>query len=127
MLTTVFKNFLGNIQQIPPMFSSLKYNGKRLYEYAYKGIEIERKARDIRIYSIELLRIFQDCFEIEVFCSKGTYIRTLVEDIGEEIGCGAHVSSLRRLESGPFNLLHAMCHQLCDKLYLSLFHFYHQS
>jgi len=107
ILTKIFKNFVGDIQQIPPMFSSLKHNGKRLYEFAYKGIEIERKPRDIRIYSIELLRISQDYFEIEVFCSKGTYIRTLVEDIGEEIGCGAHVSSLRRLETGPFNLLHS--------------------
>ena len=107
ILTKIFKNFVGDIQQIPPMFSSLKHNGKRLHEFAYKGIEIERKPRDIRIYSIELLRISQDYFEIEVFCSKGTYIRTLVEDIGEEIGCGAHVSSLRRLETGPFNLLHS--------------------
>jgi len=108
ILTTIFKDFIGNIKQTPPMFSSLKHNGKRLYEFAYKGIEVERKARDIRIYNIKLLQIYQDHFEIEVFCSKGTYIRTLAEDIGEKIGCGAHVSSLRRLETGSFNLLHAV-------------------
>ena len=107
-LTTIFKDFIGNIQQIPPMFSSLKYNGKRLYEFAYNGVEVERKARDIRIYGIELLKICNDYFEIKVFCSKGTYIRTLVEDIGEKIGCGAHVLSLRRLEAGPFNQLHSI-------------------
>mgnify|MGYP001173102062 CR=1 FL=1 len=106
-LGSIVKNYVGNIQQVPPMFSSLKHNGKRLYELAYKGIEVQRKAREIRVYSIKLLRFNEDYFEIEVFCSKGTYIRTLVEDIGEEIGCGAHVSSLRRLEAGPFNLLDA--------------------
>ena len=102
ILKKTFKDFVGKIQQIPPMFSSLKYNGKRLYELAYNGIEVERKAREISIYSIELIKIYNDCFEIKVSCSKGTYIRTLVEDIGERIGCGAHVLSLRRLETGPF-------------------------
>ena len=102
ILKKTFKGFVGNVRQIPPMFSSLKYNGKRLYELAYNGIEVERKAREISIYSIELIKIYNDCFEIKVSCSKGTYIRTLVEDIGERIGCGAHVLSLRRLETGPF-------------------------
>ena len=101
-LKKIFNDFVGNIRQIPPMFSSLKYNGKRLYELAYKGIEVERKAREISVYSIELIKIYNDYFEIKVSCSKGTYIRTLVEDIGERIGCGAHVLSLRRLETGPF-------------------------
>ena len=103
ILVGIFKNFVGNIQQIPPMFSALKYNGKRLYKFAYEGIEVERQARNITIYNIEYIRNSHDYFEIEVYCSKGTYIRTLVEDIGEKIGCGAHVSSLRRLETGPFN------------------------
>ena len=102
ILKKTFKGFVGNVRQIPPMFSSLKYNGKRLYELAYNGIEVERKAREISIYSIELIKIYNDYFEIKVSCSKGTYIRTLVEDIGERIGCGAHVLSLRRLETGPF-------------------------
>ena len=102
ILKKTFKGFVGNVRQIPPMFSSLKYNGKRLYELAYNGIEVERKAREISVYSIELIKIYNDYFEIKVSCSKGTYIRTLVEDIGERIGCGAHVLSLRRLETGPF-------------------------
>ena len=104
-LTGIFENFIGNIQQIPPMFSALKHNGERLYKLAYKGIEVERKARNVTIYNIELFDVYSDCFDIEVFCTKGTYIRTLVEDIGEEIGCGAHVLTLLRLESGPFNQL----------------------
>ena len=104
-LTGIFENFIGNIQQIPPMFSALKHNGERLYKLAYNGIEVERKARNVTIYNIELLDAYGDCFDIEVFCTKGTYIRTLVEDIGEEIGCGAHVLTLLRLESGPFNQL----------------------
>ena len=104
-LTEIFENFIGNIQQIPPMFSALKHNGERLYKLAYKGIEVERKARNVTIYNIELFNVYSDCFDIEVFCTKGTYIRTLVEDIGKEIGCGAHVLTLLRLESGPFNQL----------------------
>ena len=104
-LTEIFENFIGNIQQIPPMFSALKHNGERLYKLAYNGIEVERKARNITIHNIELFDVYSDCFDIEVFCTKGTYIRTLVEDIGEEIGCGAHVLTLLRLESGPFNQL----------------------
>ena len=108
LLTASFKDFVGNIQQIPPMFSSIKHNGKRLYEFAYNGIEIERKAREIKVYSIKLLKIYDDCFDVEVLCSKGTYIRTLIEDIGEKIGCGAHISSLRRIEAGPFSQLHSV-------------------
>jgi len=83
--------------------SALKHNGKRLYELAYKGIEVERKARTITIHSIKLLDLSHDEFEIAVSCSKGTYIRTLTEDIGRELGCGAHILTLRRLGAGPFN------------------------
>lgn len=104
-LTEILENFIGNIRQIPPMFSSVKHNGERLYKLAYNGIEVERKARYVTIYNIKLLNVYDDCFDIEVFCTKGTYIRTLVEDIGEEIGCGAHVLTLLRLESGPFHQL----------------------
>lgn len=102
-LEKVFETFLGDIEQIPPMYSALKQNGKRLYELAYKGIEIERKARKIRIYSIKLINLNSDEFEMEVSCSKGTYIRTLAEDIGKELGCGAHILTLRRIKAGPFN------------------------
>ncbi len=85
------------------MYSALKHNGKRLYQLAYKGVEVERKARDITIHRIDLLNFNDDDFEIEVFCTKGTYIRTLAEDIGEALGCGAHILTLRRLSAGPFH------------------------
>jgi len=101
-LENVLKKFMGEIEQIPPMYSALKHNGKRLYELAYKGIEVERKSRKITIYSLKLLELNNDEFEIEVSCSKGTYIRTLAEDIGHELGCGGHILTLRRLQAGPF-------------------------
>jgi tRNA pseudouridine55 synthase len=101
-LEKVLKKFIGEIEQIPPMYSALKHNGKRLYELAYKGIEVERKSRKITIFSIKLLELNNDEFEIEVSCSKGTYIRTLAEDIGHELGCGGHILTLRRLQAGPF-------------------------
>jgi tRNA pseudouridine55 synthase len=94
--------FIGEIEQVPPMYSALKHNGQRLYELAYKGIEVERKARKITIHRIDLIDFKNDEFEIEVFCTKGTYIRTLVEDIGNDLTCGAHVLTLRRLSAGPF-------------------------
>ena len=103
-LLGLIEKFTGTVEQIPPMFSALKHKGKPLYEYARAGIEIERKKREITIFSIELLDIRDGEFDLEVFCSKGTYIRTLVEDIGEALGCGAHVSMLRRIEAGPFSL-----------------------
>ncbi len=101
-LEQVLKNFIGEIEQVPPMYSALKHDGKRLYELAYKGIEVERKSRNITIHSIKLLELENDEFEIVVSCSKGTYIRTLAEDIGEELGCGGHILTLRRLGAGPF-------------------------
>ncbi len=102
-LQHVLKKFIGEIDQVPPMYSALKHDGKRLYELAYKGIEVERKARTITIHSLKLLDFNTDEFEIAVSCTKGTYIRTLAEDIGHELGCGAHVLTLRRLGAGPFN------------------------
>jgi tRNA pseudouridine55 synthase len=101
-LEQAFKSFIGDIKQVPPMYSALKQNGKRLYELAYKGIEVERKPRVVSIFSIKLIDFSQDEFEMEVSCSKGTYIRTLAEDIGEKLGCGAHILTLRRLAAGPF-------------------------
>ena len=103
-LLTIINRFVGDIEQLPPMYSALKHNGKPLYEYARAGVEIERKIRTIKIFKIELLDIRDGEFDLEVYCSKGTYIRTLVEDIGAILGCGAHVSMLRRIEAGPFPL-----------------------
>ncbi|MCW7540947.1 tRNA pseudouridine(55) synthase TruB [Aquabacterium sp. A7-Y] len=96
--------FMGPIQQVPPMHSALKRDGKALYEYARAGIEVEREPRTVTIFSIEVLSWQGASIEIEVRCSKGTYIRTLAEDIGEALGCGAHLTALRRTGSGPVGL-----------------------
>ena len=98
----VLQKFKGQIEQVPPMYSALKKDGKRLYELAYQGIEVEREPRRITIYDIKLLAQKPDTLELKIDCSKGTYIRTLAEDIGRELGCGAHVSELRRIGAGPF-------------------------
>ena len=97
-------HFIGDIEQIPPMHSALKVDGQPLYKLAHQGLVIERKARSVHIFDIEILRHEADEIEIAVDCSKGTYIRTLAEDIGEKLGCGAHLSALRRTASGPFEL-----------------------
>lgn len=96
------RRFLGQIEQVPPMFSALKLQGRRLYELAYQGIEVERAPRTVVVHELELRRQEGEEFEIRIVCSKGTYIRTLAQDIGEFLGCGAHVSALRRTGSGPF-------------------------
>ncbi len=103
-LNEVLENFLGDIQQVPPMHSALKVDGRPLYKLAHQGIEIERKSRQVTIYNIELLAKRHDELALDVLCSKGTYIRTLAEDIGEALGCGAHVAVLRRTVVGEFVL-----------------------
>ncbi|MEE4246374.1 MAG: tRNA pseudouridine(55) synthase TruB [Kangiellaceae bacterium] len=95
-------SFVGESMQIPSMFSALKHNGTPLYKLARQGIEVERKARPINIFKIEIESISHDSFAMYVECSKGTYIRNLVEDIGETLGCGAHVSQLHRDWVGHF-------------------------
>ncbi len=115
-LISLLENFKGSQSQTPPMYSALKHNGRPLYEYARKGIEIERKSRQITIFELNLLNYHwqtdaqsgQAFIEIEVLCSKGTYIRSLCEDIGSALGCGAHISVLRRLEAEPFILSQAV-------------------
>ena len=97
--------FLGEIMQVPPMYSALKHEGKRLYDLARQGIEVEREARPVTIHSIDLGEFADGEFEITVVCSKGTYIRTLAEDMGEKLGCGAHVVRLRRTGVGPYTNL----------------------
>lgn len=98
----VLGSFLGEIEQIPPMHSAIKHQGQPLYKLAHQGIEVERKPRRVRIHDLQLLRMEGDELDIAVHCSKGTYIRTLAEDIGEALGCGAHLSRLRRTGAGPF-------------------------
>lgn len=97
-LVKALKTFEGKISQVPSMFSALKHEGKPLYYYARQGIEIDREARQITIYDIELLRFDQINNEVELYieCSKGTYIRTIIDDLGQMLGCGAHVTMLNR-------------------------------
>lgn len=100
----VLEQFRGDIQQVPSMYSALKHKGRPLYEYAREGIEVERPARPVTIYDLQLLDIRENEMDIAVKCTKGTYIRSLVEDIGEVLGCGAHVVALRRTLAAGFTL-----------------------
>lgn len=108
LLEGVRQRFLGPILQRPPMHSALKQGGKALYEYARAGIDVERPAREVRIHALNLAPALDDqaqaAIEIVVTCSKGTYIRTLGEDIAEALGCGGHLAALRRLATGPFGI-----------------------
>jgi tRNA pseudouridine55 synthase len=104
----VLRCFTGNISQVPPMYSALKHQGRSLYEYARIGVEIERPAREVTIHHIALNSLADNSAEIMVSCSKGTYIRTLAEDIGNALGCGAYLTQLRRLQTGLFNLAQAV-------------------
>ena len=102
----VAKRFTGPIQQVPPMYSALKKDGKALYEYARAGVEVEREARSVTIHTLEVSSAAADTatptLKLNVRCSKGTYIRTLAEDMGEALGCGAHLTALRRTATGNF-------------------------
>lgn len=98
----VLESYLGTIDQLPPMYSAVKHAGERLYKLARKGIEVERTPRQIQIFELRLLAFEPPEIELDVHCSKGTYVRTLAEDIGRDLGCGGHVSRLRRTGVGPF-------------------------
>jgi tRNA pseudouridine55 synthase len=104
LIHRVFQNFLGRIQQIPPMFSALKLNGTPLYRLARKGIEVERKEREVEIFKLQIEEMNLPKVRFKVSCSRGTYIRSLGKDIGKKIGCGAHLLSLKRIRSGLFTL-----------------------
>ncbi len=116
LLEPVLAGFVGEISQIPPMYSALKKDGQPLYKLARQGIEVERKPRLITIFSIKLLAINDDEIDLEVICSKGTYIRTLAEDIGEKLGCGGHVQELRRILSGMFDIDAAITMEKLEEL-----------
>lgn len=107
VLEPILDRFRGDIQQVPSMYSALKHKGRPLYEYAREGIEVERPARPVTIYELTLLDIRENELDIAVSCTKGTYIRSLVEDIGEALGCGAHVTALRRTMASGFTLANA--------------------
>ncbi|MDT3252343.1 tRNA pseudouridine(55) synthase TruB [Serratia sp. root2] len=101
-LDAALDSFRGDIKQVPSMYSALKYQGKKLYEYARQGIEVPREARSITVYELQFIRWEGDELELEIHCSKGTYIRTITDDLGELLGCGAHVIYLRRLQVATY-------------------------
>ncbi len=101
-IIALLPKFIGELDQVPPMFSALKHQGQPLYKLARQGIEIERKSRRITIYDIKLLAITEDSFTLDVRCSKGTYIRTLVEEISHALGSGGHVAMLRRVAAAGY-------------------------
>lgn len=105
---TAMADFRGEIEQIPPMYSALKRDGKPLYEYARQGVELDRASRRVTIHRLELIAFSGDEAIIDVDCSKGTYVRTLAADIGEVLGCGAHLSALRRTRIGDLDLAQAI-------------------
>ncbi|WAW10678.1 tRNA pseudouridine(55) synthase TruB [Oxalobacter vibrioformis] len=106
-IEAILPRFTGEIDQVPPMYSALKRDGKPLYEYARAGIELEREARRVAIHEMALLDFSPPFLTLRVSCSKGTYIRVLGEDIGEALGCGAHLQTLRRVKVGSLEIDHA--------------------
>ncbi len=102
------KSFEGEIEQVPPMYSAIKVGGRKLCDLARKGVEVERKARKVEIYEINILDVKKNSFTIDVKCSKGTYIRTLGSDIGEKLGCGAVMTSLVRTQSSIFEIANSV-------------------
>lgn len=103
-IVSAINDFKGRIKQIPPMFSAVKMDGVPLYKLARQCVTVERKPRDVEIYSIDITNITLPFITINVICSRGTYIRSLAFDIGRKLGCGAHLASLRRMKSGIFSL-----------------------
>jgi len=103
----VLSRFVGRISQVPPMHSALKRDGKPLYEYAREGIELEREPRQVTIHGLRLLSLSGRSATIDVACSKGTYVRTLAQDVGRALGCGAHLTALRRTSTAGFDLAQA--------------------
>ncbi len=103
-LVSAAAGFTGELMQVPPMFSAVKVNGKRLYELARQGKTVERKARPVMVHVIDQLALDGNIASMRVVCSKGTYIRTLCHDIGNALGCGAHMTELERTQSGPFSV-----------------------
>ncbi len=118
LINACLQAFIGEIDQVPPMYSALKHNGKKLYELAREGKVIERKARRIKIFEINLLDSTADSLTLDVFCSKGTYIRSLAEDIGHSLGCGGTIVGLRRTQSGQFKIADALTIEQCQAMTL---------
>ncbi|XOV85955.1 MAG: tRNA pseudouridine(55) synthase TruB [Pseudomonadota bacterium] len=107
-LETALAGFRGEIEQTPSMYSAIKVDGQPLYKLARQGVEIERKSRRVQVFDLTLVTREPDVLVLDISCSKGTYIRSIAEDLGKVLGCGAHVSGLRRLASGPYDLQDAV-------------------
>ncbi|MHB9800400.1 tRNA pseudouridine(55) synthase TruB [Pseudomonas sp. MT3] len=116
-IEVVLPRFRGDIEQVPPMYSALKKDGQPLYKLARAGEVVEREARSVTITRLDLLAFESPCATLAVSCSKGTYVRTLVEDIGRELGCGAHVAALRRTQAGPFQLNQSVTLEELEKVH----------
>ena len=115
-LESVLNRFRGEIEQIPPMYSALKHEGKPLYEYARQGIVIERKRRQVTIADLTLVSRTADTLTLDIRCSKGTYIRTIGEDIGEMLGCGAHLHSLHRVSTAGYSAENMLTLEAFEKI-----------
>ncbi|MEE9100960.1 tRNA pseudouridine(55) synthase TruB [Pseudomonas nitroreducens] len=116
-LEAMLPRFRGDIEQVPPMYSALKKDGQPLYKLARAGEVVEREARSVTIARLDLLAFESPRATLAVSCSKGTYVRTLVEDIGRELGCGAHVAALRRTQAGPFQLNQSVTLEELEKVH----------
>jgi len=116
-LEALLPQFRGDILQVPPMYSALKRDGQPLYKLARAGEVVEREPRSVNIARLELLALEGDKARLAVACSKGTYIRTLVEDLGQQLGCGAHVAELRRTQAGPFDLSQTVTLETLERLH----------
>lgn len=112
----ILERFRGNISQIPSMFSAIKHQGQPLYKLAREGIVVDREAREITIKDLTLLELQGNILRLEIRATKGTYVRTLVEDIGEALGCGAHVAELRRLGSGPYTAAQMISFEILEHI-----------
>ncbi|MBO4422199.1 MAG: tRNA pseudouridine(55) synthase TruB [Clostridia bacterium] len=110
------ESFIGPYMQTPPMYSALKQNGRKLVDLARRGVEIEREPREVFIKELKIKRLSESDYGISVVCSKGTYIRTLCDDIGKKLGCGACMASLRRIRSGGFDVSDAVTLDECEKM-----------
>jgi tRNA pseudouridine55 synthase len=116
LIEAALEGFRGEISQVPPMYSALKHNGQRLYDLARRGIEVEREARRVTIYELCLTGFGAEWLELDVHCSKGTYIRTLAEDLGRALGCGGHVEMLRRTAVGDLDVRRAVTLEQLESL-----------
>nr|PZN03116.1 MAG: tRNA pseudouridine(55) synthase TruB [Pseudomonadota bacterium] len=115
-LEQAVRRYTGRIRQVPPMYSALKHAGRPLYDYARAGETVEREAREVTIHRLDILRFEGERLQVDVHCSKGTYVRTLAEDLGEALGCGAHLAGLRRTAVGPFRVEDAIDLETLERL-----------